>query len=203
MIRAALLEELATRSAGARRIAVDGPDAAGKTTLADELADVLTQRGEEVARVTIDDFLLPADVRYRLGWESPEGYYRDSFDHRRFSRAVLAAAGIVVADGVFLQRPELAGLWDFVVFVDASEEETLRRAAARDASRFGDGVVERYRRRYLPAQRAYRGAAQPVVNADVVVDNTDPRIRSCLSADRAASAEGPWLPRFYSAREST
>ena len=41
------------------RIAIDGPDAAGKTALADELAVVLRARGREVVRASIDDFHLP------------------------------------------------------------------------------------------------------------------------------------------------
>lgn len=41
------------------RVAVDGPPAAGKTTLADELATVLRERGRDVIRATVDDFLFP------------------------------------------------------------------------------------------------------------------------------------------------
>ena len=172
--RTRLLQELAARAQGARRIAVDGPDAAGKTTFADGLAAALAQRGLVVARVSIDEFLRPREERYRLGDESPDGYYEDSFDHDRFRDAVIAAQGSVIADGVFLQRPELADLWDFRIFVDADEEEILRRAARRDGERLGDGVVERYPRRYLPAQRAYAERLRPAERADAVVENTDP-----------------------------
>lgn len=41
------------------RVAIDGPPAAGKTTLADELEAVLHAQGREVIRATIDDFLFP------------------------------------------------------------------------------------------------------------------------------------------------
>src|SRR6266852_446825 len=57
------------------RIAVDGIDAAGKTTLADQLGALL-----KAQRVCIDDFLRPEDERYARGVDSPEGYYEDSFD---------------------------------------------------------------------------------------------------------------------------
>src|SRR4051794_4544921 len=50
--------------AHATRVAVDGPPAAGKTTLADELAVVLRKQGREVIRATIDDFLFPRSQRY-------------------------------------------------------------------------------------------------------------------------------------------
>jgi uridine kinase len=45
------------------RVAVDGPPAAGKTTLADELAVVLRAQGREVIRATIEGFLFPEAQR--------------------------------------------------------------------------------------------------------------------------------------------
>lgn len=62
------------------RVAVDGPPAAGKTTLADELAVVLRAQGREVIRASIEGFLLPRSQRYRRGEYSAEGCYHDSFD---------------------------------------------------------------------------------------------------------------------------
>jgi uridine kinase len=48
------------------RVALDGPDAAGKTSLADELADRLAQR-RHVIRASADDFQRPRAERYRRG----------------------------------------------------------------------------------------------------------------------------------------
>jgi uridine kinase len=145
------------------RIAVDGIDAAGKTTLADQLGALL--RAE---RVCIDDFLRPEDERYARGVDSAEGYYLDSFDHAAFRAAVLAPAGPVVADGVFLQRPELDDLWDLRIWVDVSFAESLRRAVIRDAH-FMDDVRARYERRYHPGQRLYLTEVDPRSRADIVV----------------------------------
>jgi uridine kinase len=170
--RSALLDALAERAGPARRLGIDGPDAAGKSTLAAELAAALAGHGAEVTVVGLDAFLRPAEERYRLGPESPEGYFLDSSDLPAFRRAVLAAPGVVVAEGVFLLRAELAGLWDFTVFLDVREDEIVRRAEMRD-SHLAD-VAARYRRRYLPAQRAYRDATRPHERADVVIDNNDP-----------------------------
>lgn len=63
------------------RVAIDGPPAAGKTTLADELAVVLRGRGRDVIRATIDDFLFPRAQRYRRGQYSAESCYFDAHDH--------------------------------------------------------------------------------------------------------------------------
>jgi uridine kinase len=145
------------------RIAVDGIDAAGKTTLADRLGALL-----KADRVCIDDFLRPEDERYARGIDSAEGYYEDSFDFAAFRGAVVAATGTVVADGVFLQRPELDDLWDLRIWVDVSFEESLRRAEIRDAHYMPD-VRGRYERRYHPGQRLYLERVDPRSRADVVV----------------------------------
>ncbi|WP_184833109.1 uridylate kinase [Allocatelliglobosispora scoriae] len=75
------------------RVAVDGRPAAGKTTLADELAAVLREQGREVIRASIDDFLLPVAQRHRRGEDSAEGCYHDSFDFDTLYRALLDPLG--------------------------------------------------------------------------------------------------------------
>src|SRR6266498_4729105 len=86
MQRSALLNALAARIVAThrhhpRRVAIDGVDAAGKTTLADELAEVIQTRGRRVISASIDGFLHPRAVRYRLGEASANGYYFDSFNY--------------------------------------------------------------------------------------------------------------------------
>jgi uridine kinase len=75
------------------RVAVDGPPAVGKTTLADELAVALRARGREVIRASIENFLLPRAQRYRRGEYSPEGCYHDSFDYNALHRVLLDPLG--------------------------------------------------------------------------------------------------------------
>ncbi|MEU7918697.1 uridylate kinase [Micromonospora zamorensis] len=75
------------------RVAVDGPPAAGKTTLADELAVVLRAQGRDVIRATIDDFLFPRAQRYPRGEFSAEGCYFDTHDHGALNRVLLDPLG--------------------------------------------------------------------------------------------------------------
>jgi uridine kinase len=75
------------------RLAVDGPDCAGKTILAEELAAALRERERKVIRASIDGFHRPRSERYRQGPESPLGYYEDSFDYRLLRDALLAQLG--------------------------------------------------------------------------------------------------------------
>jgi uridine kinase len=185
-------------------VAIDGPDGAGKTTLADELAGRLSI---PTVRTSIDGFHQARELRYQRGELSAPGYYLDSFDyptlldeclqpflrgasrlrtvaydHRGdFARSVdevtVPAAAVLVIDGVFLLRPELRDLWMLSVYLRVSAEETLRRAQRRDLELFGsaDEVRRRYLGRYLPGQSLYRQQADPEGVADVLVDNERPQ----------------------------
>jgi uridine kinase len=80
---------------------------------------------------------------------------------------------IVLFDGVFLQRPELDGVWDVTIWVDAPFEVTVERAVIRDAQHgVQAGVVRgKYEARYVPGQRLYLTQCHPLERADIVVHN--------------------------------
>lgn len=75
------------------RVAIDGPDAAGKTILADELAPLLERSGRPVVRASVDGFHRPRAERCARGPESAEGYYFDSFDYPALRAALLDPLG--------------------------------------------------------------------------------------------------------------
>lgn len=75
------------------RVAIDGPDAAGKTILADELAPLLERSGRPVVRASVDGFHRPRAERYARGPESAEGYFLDSFDYPALRAALLDPLG--------------------------------------------------------------------------------------------------------------
>ncbi len=75
------------------RVAIDGPPAAGKTTLADELAVLLRAQGRNVIRASIEGYLFPKAQRYRRGLYSGEGCYHDSFDYDALRRVLLDPLG--------------------------------------------------------------------------------------------------------------
>ncbi len=230
MQQAELLTLLAARILAVQRphpvrVAIDGVDAAGKTTLADALAVVLRSTqgvsspgagaapGEaprQILRASIDRFHNPREVRYRQGPDSPSGYYEDSFDLNALKQRLLDPLGpggslgnsrtiqtglfdfrtnapiqsdiaqaapdaILLLDGVFLLRPELAGCWDFTIFIQVSFETVLARVVERDRELIGSAqaVIERYNKRYIPAQRFYLETCRPAERADIVVINDD------------------------------
>ena len=78
------------------RVAVDGVDGAGKTTLADALAPVVAAQGRPVIRASVDNFHNPRNLRYARGRYSPDGFYLDSYDYDAFQRLLL---GPLSSDG--------------------------------------------------------------------------------------------------------
>jgi uridine kinase len=84
MKRSQAIEKLAREIARVRRphparVAIDGVDAAGKTTLADELVKPTEALGYKTIRASIDGFHNPRKIRYQEGRNSPEGYYPPLF----------------------------------------------------------------------------------------------------------------------------
>jgi uridine kinase len=71
------------------RVAIDGVDGAGKTTLADALAPLVSAQGRPAIRASVDDFHHPQAVRYARGRQSPDGFYLDSHDYEAFRRLLL------------------------------------------------------------------------------------------------------------------
>ncbi|MCB2223451.1 MAG: uridine kinase [Actinobacteria bacterium] len=79
---------------GCVRVGIDGPDAAGKTTLADGLAVMLSERGVVVVRASIDGFHRPAADRHRRAGRDPAAsYYEDSFDYESLRHVLLGPLG--------------------------------------------------------------------------------------------------------------
>jgi len=210
--RDALLARLAEEIRSVRvghpvRVAVDGPPAAGKTTLADELAVVLRAQGREVIRATIESFLYPEAQRYRLGEYSAEGCYFETHDYDGLIRVLLdplgpggnreyqdavydrrtdtvlspplataAADAVLLFDGVFLLRPEVASRWDLRIFVSTAFEQTIDRALIRERAALTPAYIERrWRERYIPSQQFYFATVRPMDHADIVVHNDEPR----------------------------
>jgi uridine kinase len=75
------------------RVAIDGIDAAGKTTLGDALAPLIRRRGRPVIRASVDGFHRPRADRYRRGADSPEGYLQDAFDYPALRAALVDPLG--------------------------------------------------------------------------------------------------------------
>lgn len=183
-------------------VAIDGVDAAGKSILAGALATELRDRGIPVAEASMDGYHNSRAVRMVRSRDSPEGFYRDSFNLESLRQHLLDPfrAGseyrlhmfdyrvdspdpsmlyefkpgtVLVFDGVFSLRPELRGYWDLSIYLSITEDESLKRGIERNPGG-KEELSRRYRTRYIPGQHLYKEEARPEEYADIVLDNNDP-----------------------------
>lgn len=185
------------------RLAIDGIDGAGKSVFGDELAADLKSKNIPVIRSSSDYFHNPRSVRYRLGKQSPEGYFADSFNYDKMKSLLLdpiseggkqlyceqyfnhrtdqveqsalkkiEGTAVLVMDGIFLHRPTLIDYWDYSLFLKVSRGESLRRCFVRDGSGSAD-IESPENRRYVVGQQLYLSRCQPMVAANLVINNED------------------------------
>ncbi|MCP2165012.1 nucleoside/nucleotide kinase family protein [Goodfellowiella coeruleoviolacea] len=191
----ALVAELAERIAGlagARwtRVLVDGAPATQPGRLADQLVDPLRLRGRPVLRVSTQDFLRPASLRFERGRTDPDSYYEDWLDVGGLVREVLDPLGPTgtgrLLPTLWDARADRASRADYValppggvLLVDgalllgrglpAELSVHLRMSAAALARR--TDADERWT---LPAFARYAEQRRPEEHADVVVRCDDP-----------------------------
>ncbi|GAB2657012.1 uridine kinase [Nocardia goodfellowii] len=187
-------------------VAVDGIDGSGKTTFTNELVKRLHTRAVIVLHADdflnpsairhargrqspqgfwLDSYNYRALRRDALDPLRPggDGWYRTASYDPATDTIVCPIAGlaprnaVVIVEGMFLHRDELADLWDMSIFLDVPFEVTARRMAGRDGTH--PDPKHQTMRRYVDGQRLYFARSQPWTRADIVIDNTrfdQPRI---------------------------
>jgi len=205
--RQALLQELSSWIAELEierpvRLGIDGVDASGKTTLANELVAPLQSLGRPVVRASIDGYHRPRSERYRLGRQSPEGYFRDSFNleilisrllgplgpggSRQIVRAVFdyrvdapvdSIAESVAPNSILVFDGVFLHRPELIGYWDATIylDVPFDISVLRAAQRDGwpPEVGAVENRRYVDGQRIYLRECNPRALASVVVDNAD------------------------------
>lgn len=90
-----------------------------------------------------------------------------------FPPSVLAPSDcVVILDGMFLHRNELASEWTLSVFLDVPFSVTAQRMAVRDGSHPDPDHLSM--RRYVQGQRLYFAECDPASRATFVVDSSIP-----------------------------
>ncbi|MGY4305057.1 uridine kinase [Bradyrhizobium sp. USDA 4369] len=206
--RVAALHDLALRISRLEmghpmRVAVDGRTASGKTTLSDELAELIKRSGRPVIRTSIDGFHRPKAQRYARGRFSALGYYDDARDLSAVRTLLLEplapggdrlyrTASFDLERDVAIAQPSALAPVDAVLVVDGTFlqrpelrdhwdivifVETSRRISdARGLSRdrLGQQIAMKvYAERYGPAFDFYEETCAPAGTADVVFNNDD------------------------------
>jgi len=195
----AAIEARLKRRARPLLVAIDGPSGSGKSDLAALLARALdavvvpsddfyasdvtdadwAARGpaERVADV-IDWRRLRAEALEPLRAGQTASWHPFDFERRRpdgtfprsASRVTLEPAAVVILDGAYSSRPELADLIDLSVFVDVAPAECHRRLVERD----GEPYTDAWEQRWKAAEDYYFTAVRPPSSFDLVVVNEGP-----------------------------
>lgn len=179
-------------------IGLDGLGGAGKSTLVERLHAQLQTSGDTVLVLHIDDFIHPRSIRYNADQPEWVCYYdlqwrfdyfadvirqiksgtphinvelydkdRDAYATHRY---VLEGSIVVLAEGIFLQRREYAGLFDCMIYLDVPEDIRLSRVLKRDTYIGSEeDITAKYVNRYFPAERRYVQEYQPQQHADFVL----------------------------------
>ena len=87
----------------------------------------------------------------------------------------LQQSAVLIVDGTFLQKPEIADLWDTTIFVHTSLDVARRRGVTRDAEALGgtEKADTAFTVRYHAASQMYLDEARPAKHASLVFDNDD------------------------------
>lgn len=183
-------------------VAIDGPDAAGKSTLARRVAAILAP---SVVHASVDGFHHPRALRHAPDRLTGEAFYLRTFDLGRLEaellrpfrsgatqvrlasldydsdesiepRVEVPTGAVLVVDGVFLQQTALRDYWDLTIYLDIPPEVSRERGVPRDVSdhRSVETLLVEYEQRYLPGQQLYRDDCDPQASADILIDNSDP-----------------------------
>ncbi len=154
-------------------VGIDGLGGAGKSTLAQRLADEV----EDTCLVHLDDFARPGvpgweQARFEQQLAQPlrsgrEGrYQRWDWDSDTGAEwHTVPVDSVVVVEGVSSTRTELSVPWSLTVWVDTPRDLRLARGVKRD----GEALRAQWENVWMPEEDAYVDAQSPHLRADLVI----------------------------------
>lgn len=180
-------------------LGIDGFSRTGKTKLSKELEAHLMKQGLTVYVFHIDDFIVEKKRRYGTGLEEWQEYYFLQweaehlaefflgklktaeqldlwvYDADRDSRSLqtftLPGEGVILIEGVFLQRKEWRHFFDCVAYLECPADQRFLRES--ETMRGNSALLKR---RYWKAEAYYEEMLRPAEQADWVLDSSTSKI---------------------------
>jgi uridine kinase len=160
-------------------VAVDGPLQSGKTAFADDLADVLQEKGHRVFRASMERFHRSRAAQDEFGDDTAARYHRFGFDESALRRVLVEpfrmGGSTAFVTGVFDPARDawvapkwLTGPADAILVLDGRFVLRERLAELWDYRIVLDGEPED------PADRLAYAERDPRSIASAIVDNRDP-----------------------------
>ncbi|SFL56071.1 uridine kinase [Paenibacillus sp. 1_12] len=189
-----LLECIPKIAAGGRFImGIDGLSRSGKTTIVKELSQKLKEENLEVCIFHMDDYIVERSKRYstqheewfeyyNLQWDAEwlrehlfdklRGdsllklpFYHNETDTHHIQNIVIPETGVILIEGVFLQREEWRGFYDYKVYLDCPRDKRFLRE-----SDITQQNIEKLRNRYWKAEDYYLQTVVPIKQAHLVLN---------------------------------
>lgn len=170
-------------------IGIDGCGGSGKSTLANKMRTECSN----VSVVHMDDFYLPSSQIVKVSpekkpigadydWkrvlnqvlepisQNKEGFYqRYDWDKDELVEwHTVPIGGIVIIEGVYSIRKELANKYDFTIWVDCPRETRLSRGLERD----GEQARDMWEKNWMISEDIYVEEHRPDERADLIVNGT-------------------------------
>ena len=180
-------------------IGIDGLGGAGKSTVSEKICREIKNNNVHTILLHIDDFIHKRKIRYNSAYPEWQCYYDLQWRYAYFSQIInqikskmnhcikielydkdndcyfvqsyeIKEKTIVIVEGIFLQRKELHGLFDYMVYIDVPEDERMIRVLKRDTY-IGNQqqIMDKYENRYFPAERKYFKEYHPEQSSDFVI----------------------------------
>ena len=190
---ATLLNFISTSDANQRLvIGLDGLSRSGKTTFSNKLCEILKEKNISHQLIHIDDHIVERKKRYQTGHEEWFEYYQlqwdvewltlHLFEKLKLSNELnlsfydlesdtamlktiqLPIHGVIVIEGVFLQRKEWRRFFDRVVYLDCPRSKRFVRESEEAQEN-----LSKFTNRYWKAEDYYLCTMSPKEQADLVI----------------------------------
>ncbi len=188
-----LLKLVLTNSTRERFIlGLDGLSRSGKTTLSKKLCKRLKERNIPHQLLHLDDYIVEREKRYhtrneewieyyQLQWDvewltdhlfgklkqSNElnlPFYNVKSDTSKMKTIQLPVQGVIIIEGVFLQRKEWRSFFDNIVYLDSPRSERFLREGQEAQEN-----ISKFTNRYWKAEDFYLSTVCPQKHADLVI----------------------------------
>lgn len=90
-------------------------------------------------------------------------FYDDESDSHHVQSVIIPDTCVFLTEGVFLQRPEWRGFFDFLAYLECPRDKRFSRESESTQKK-----IEKFRNRYWKAEDYYIKTRVPTKNADVV-----------------------------------
>ncbi|MED0932037.1 kinase [Bacillus mobilis] len=174
-------------------LGIDGLSRSGKTTFVANLKENMKQEGIPFHIFHIDDHIVERNKRYHTGYEEWYEYYYlqwdianlqkrffqklqietkltlpfyyDETDSSEMKKVQIPIVGVIVIEGVFLQRKEWRDFFHYMVYLDCPRETRFLRESEETQKN-----LSKFENRYWKAEDYYLETELPKERANLVIE---------------------------------